>query len=212
MPSACGRWPPPSRDGSLACGERADGSLRRTPPARRPRVGISACLLGQPVRYDGRDKRAASILAHLGPHVEWVEVCPEIEAGLGVPREPMRLEQIAGARRLITIGTRRDLTETLTRWAAARLEELAHADVHGYILKANSPSCGLGGVEIRGEPPSMPSTGQARGLFAAALVARFPHLPVVEETDLPDQRACRAFLERVRAYQREHSGEEGVAR
>lgn len=177
-----------------------------------PRVGISACLLGQPVRYDGRDKRAASILAHLGPHVEWVEVCPEIEAGLGVPREPMRLEQIAGARRLITIGTRRDLTETLTRWAAARLEELARADLHGYILKARSPSCGLAGVEIGGEPLPGPGAEEGRGLFAAALVARFPHLPVVEETDLPDQRACHAFLERVRAYQRERSREEAVAR
>jgi uncharacterized protein YbbK (DUF523 family) len=179
---------------------------------RTPRVGISACLLGRAVRYDGRDKRAASILAHLGPHVEWVEVCPEFEAGLGVPREPMRLEQIAGARRLITIGTRRDLTETLTKWAAARLEELARADLHGYILKASSPSCGLTGVEIVGEPPSTPSTEGGRGLFAAALVARFPHLPVVQETDLPDQRACHAFLQRVRAYQREQSRDEGVAR
>ena len=106
------------------------------------RIGVSACLLGERVRYDGRDKRDAWIVDVLGPQVEWVPVCPEVEAGLGTPREPMNLGRDATGRiALITDRVRDDLTTTMIDCSARRAGELADADLDGYVLKAGSPSC-----------------------------------------------------------------------
>src|SRR5882672_4857637 len=135
----------------------------------RPRIGISACLLGERVRYDGRHKRDAWLVDVFGPQVEWVPVCPEVEAGFGTPRETMHLvDDGQGGRALMTTGTKRDVTETMQRYAGDRVDELARAQLDGYVLKADSPSCGLEGP----------------GLFAAALVGRLPGLPVADERQL----------------------------
>ena len=175
--------------------------MQAAPP--RPRVGISSCLLGEAVRYDGGHKRDATLAGVVGPLVEWVPVCPEVEMGLGVPRPPMQLVQLGTTTHLITPSTGDDHTALMTSWSTRRLDELAAARLSGYVLKGRSPSCGLAAVPIfdaSGEP-----AGASRGLFAAALVTRFPHLPIAEETTLadPDQRSD--FLARVFAHHRAHS-------
>ena len=142
------------------------------------------------MRYDGRHKRDAWLVDVLGPQVEWVSVCPEVEAGFGTPRETMELVRDASGRTaLMTTGTKRDVTDTLQRYADRRVEELARADLDGYVLKTDSPSCGLEGP----------------GLFAAALTARLPDLPVVDERQLDDRHARQRFVDDVRAHHRARS-------
>ncbi len=166
------------------------------------RVGISACLLGQPVRYDGRDKRSAFLIEALGPHVSYVPVCPEVEVGMGVPRETVALIRRDDGDRVAMLGTesRRDFTAAMTVYADARVEALASAGLCGYVLKARSPSCGLGSVPITGAPAA--EVFQGDGLFARALRRRLPTLPVVEETALDEPAARDAFLSALFAHQR----------
>jgi len=168
---------------------------------RRIRVGISSCLLGQKVRYDGGDKRNRSVIEAFGPFVEWVPVCPEFEMGLGVPREPIQVVRVGPrAVRLLGVKSRADHTAAMRKYAKRRLDALAALDLCGYIFKKNSPSCGLSGVPAWNPDGSAATSG--KGLFAAALVKRFPDLPVEEEGRLVDARARKRFLERVIAYAR----------
>lgn len=164
------------------------------------RIGISACLLGQPVRFDGGHKRDAFITDILGPFVEWVSVCPEVEAGFGTPRETMRLVNTDGTIRLITRTGGEDLTARMERFSRARAKALVKEDLHGYILKKDSPSCGMERVKVYDRHSTPARTGQ--GLFAAALRERFPHLPIEEEGRLSDPRLRENFIERIFAYQR----------
>ena len=165
------------------------------PDAPPLRIGVSACLLGQHVRYDGGHKRDAFLTDVLGRDVELVPVCPEVEMGLGTPREPMRLERTGGSLRLITVSSRVDHTARLEAWAALRLDDLARQDLSGYVFKADSPSCGLERVKVfeTQAPPEL--TG--RGLFAAALLERFPDLPVEDERRLADPAVRGDFMRRV---------------
>jgi len=156
-------------------------------------IGISACLVGQAVRYDGAHKRHDLLLAAIDPQVRWIAVCPEVELGLGIPREKIQLEHTGERVRLVTLETRRDITVSMGTWAEKRLNDFAATPLAGYVFKTRSPSCGLTGP-------------QGRGLFAAALVARFGELPVVEETELTDVDACRRFLDRVRSYHAKLAG------
>src|SRR2546427_3898035 len=163
------------------------------------RLGISACLLGHEVRYDGGHKRDPFLAETLGRFVEWVPVCPEVELGLGVPREPIRLEGDAAAPRLVAAKSRRDLTRAMTRLARARAAELARLDLVGYVFKKDSPSCGMEGVRVHGGGrPRRRGTG----LFARALLERLPLLPVEEEGRLRDGALRARFIERVLAYAR----------
>ena len=171
----------------------------------RPRVGISACLLGQPVRFDAGHKRDAWLVDALGPQVEWMPVCPEVEAGFGTPRETMQLVRSAGGGvALMTTGTARDVTDMMRRYTDRRIDELARAGLDGYVLKADSPSCGIQSVPVFTAPASavfnLESTG--RGLFAEALVSRLPHLPVADEQRLADPAFRTAFIARVVAHHR----------
>lgn len=165
------------------------------------RLGVSACLLGERVRYDGEHKRDAFLCDELGPRVEWVSVCPEVELGLGVPRETVRLEQRAGEVRLVAPGSGRDLTAAMTLYAARRLDELAGLRLSGFVLKRDSPSCGLLRVRVHG-PEGEAARRTGRGLFAAALRQRLPDLPVEEEGRLAEPHLRAAFLERVFAHHR----------
>lgn len=178
----------------------------------RPRIGISACLLGQPVRYDAGHKRDVFLVETFGQHVEWVAVCPEVEAGFGTPRPSMRLvvttppPRAPGARvdptDLILLLNRddRDVTAQLRSYAQRKAEKLAKADLSGFVLKKDSPSCGMERVKV------YTASGQAqragRGLFAEALMSRLPDLPVEEEGRLGDPRLRENFVERVFAFQR----------
>jgi uncharacterized protein YbgA (DUF1722 family)/uncharacterized protein YbbK (DUF523 family) len=171
--------------------------------SRRPRpirIGISACLLGEQVRFDGGHKRDAFLTETFGRFVEWVPVCPEVECGFGTPREAMRLVRIEQGMRLLTVKTGIDLTQRMERFSRSRVSALAREDLSGYVLKKDSPSCGLERVKAyqhHGGP-----TRSGRGLFAAALVEAFPHLPVEEEGRLADPRLRDNFVERVFAYWR----------
>ncbi len=165
------------------------------------RVGISSCLLGQEVRYDGGHKRDPYLVEAFGRHVEWVPVCPELEMGLGVPREPIHLvaDREEGVR-LKGVKSGTDHTEAMRRYAKRRLDALARLDLDGYVFKKDSPSCGLWRVKVWNAAGTPARNG--RGLFAAALVERFPHLPVEEEGRLSDARLRENFIERVFAYAR----------
>ena len=164
------------------------------------RIGISACLLGQEVRFDGGHKRDAFLMDVLGKHVEWVPVCPEVEVGMGTPRETLRLVGGNGTTRMVTTRTGVDYTERMNTWSKRRVGELARADLDGYVLKKDSPSCGMERVKIFAGSGSASRHG--RGLFASVLLAALPLLPVEEEGRLTDPSVRENFIERVFAYRR----------
>ena len=164
------------------------------------RIGISSCLLGQEVRFDGGHKRDRFLTDTFGQFVEWVAVCPEVEAGFGTQRAAMRLADRDGRLRLLTIKTGVDLTDAMTAYARRRVGQLAGEDLSGYVLKKDSPSCGLERVKVYGAHGVPARSG--RGLFAAALVDRHRFLPVEEEGRLSDPRIRDNFIERVFAYRR----------
>jgi uncharacterized protein YbgA (DUF1722 family)/uncharacterized protein YbbK (DUF523 family) len=178
----------------------------------RPRIGVSACLLGEPVRYDAGHKRDPFLVDVFGPHVEWVAVCPEVEAGFGTPRESMRLTTAApevrakgtridpGRISLVLVKSGIDVTERLARYSDRRTGELTGERLSGYVLKKDSPSCGMNRVKVYS--PGGMSERAGRGLFAEALIARMPSLPVEEEGRLSDPPLRENFIERVFAYQR----------
>jgi FdhD protein len=165
----------------------------------RIRVGISACLLGQAVRFDGGHKKDETLTEMLGPHVEFVPVCPEVEMGLGIPREPMRLVRLGSGLRMVTVESAVDHTEPLRRWAAGRLDQLAREGLAGYILKADSPSCGLSQVKTFASDGA-PLEPNGRGLFAEMLTERFPCLPVTDERRLADPTVREGFVRQVLDY------------
>jgi uncharacterized protein YbbK (DUF523 family) len=170
----------------------------------RPRVAISSCLLGEAVRWDAGHKRHDDLIASLGPRVEWVPVCPEVEAGFGAPREAMQLVRGGlGGVALVTRDTARDVTALMRQYSARRIEELAAADLDGYIFKADSPSCGFEGVRIVGRPGEAEARGP--GLFAQALMARLPRLAVEDERRLSSPAERERFLERAAAHHRERT-------
>ena len=152
----------------------------------RIRLGISACLLGEPVRFDGGHKRDPFLVESLGQFVDWVPVCPEVESGLDAPRESMRLVQADGRIRLLTNKTAQDHTTRMRSYARRRVEELADGELCGFVLKKDSPTCGLERVKVYGTAGMPVKSG--RGLFADALVTRFPLLPVEEEGRLNNPR------------------------
>jgi len=164
------------------------------------RIGISSCLLGREVRFDGGHKRDRFLTDTFGRFVEWVPVCPEVEAGFGTPREAMRLVGDGGRLRLLGVKTARDLTDTMERYARRRVEQLAGEQLCGYVLKKDSPSCGMARVKVYNAHKVPARTGV--GLFAAALSERHPFLPLEEEGRLVDPRIRDNFVERVFAYQR----------
>jgi uncharacterized protein YbgA (DUF1722 family)/uncharacterized protein YbbK (DUF523 family) len=172
--------------------------MTTTPAAVR--IGVSSCLLGQKVRFDGGHKRDAFLVDTFGAFVEWVPVCPEVEAGMGLPREPIRLLRSGSDIRLVGVKSSIDHTDGMSRWSAHRAEKLAREDLDGYILKKDSPSCGMERVKVYDTGGAPARTG--RGVFAAALMARFPLLPVEEEGRLSDPRLRDNFVERVFAYRR----------
>ncbi len=164
------------------------------------RVGISACLLGREVRYDGGHKRDRYITDTLGKFFEWVPVCPEVEMGLGTPREILRLVGDPEAPRLVFAKTGEDQTAPMQAWAGSRLEELARANLSGYILKSDSPSCGMERVRVY-RASGIPGK-DGMGIFARALMDRFPLLPVEEEGRLHDLPLRENFVERIFCYRR----------
>jgi uncharacterized protein YbgA (DUF1722 family)/uncharacterized protein YbbK (DUF523 family) len=164
------------------------------------RVGVSACLLGETVRYDGGHKRDAFVTDTLGRYVTWVPVCPEVEIGLGTPREAIRLQGDPAAPRLVGTKTGVDLTRRMTDYARGRVRALADLGLSGYVLKRASPSCGMERVKVYSDDGTPGRMG--RGLFASALMGALPLLPVEEEGRLTDPRLRESFITRVFAHRR----------
>jgi uncharacterized protein YbgA (DUF1722 family)/uncharacterized protein YbbK (DUF523 family) len=172
-----------------------------TPPVdSKPRLGISTCLLGEAVRWDGGHKRDSYLTGTLSRFVEWVSVCPEVEVGMGVPRPTVRLVGAVDDPRMVETESGRDWTEALRQWAHRRVDALESLDLCGYVLKKDSPSCGMERVKV--SAPGTPGRRAGRGLFAAVLMERMPLLPVEEEGRLTDLGLREAFLDRVFAYDR----------
>ncbi len=164
------------------------------------RLGISRCLLGDEVRFDGGHKRDGFLTDVLGQYVEWVSVCPEVEAGLGTPREAMRLVGDAHHPRLVTIKSGTDHTGTVKKKTENRLKELEELDLSGYVFKKGSPSCGIERVRIYNEQ-GIPNRNGV-GLFARAFMEHFPLIPIEEEGRLCDAPLRENFIERVFCYHR----------
>lgn len=164
-------------------------------PGHRPRLCISTCLLGENVRYDGADRSDPVLLGAFGNHVEWVPVCPEVECGMTVPRDPMHLADDPSSPRLVTTATGEDQTGRMRTWIRSRLDELARENLWGFVLKSNSPSCGTRTVPVLDARGA--KTSEAAGLFAAAVAERFPLLPVADERGLRDDAEWDGFIERL---------------
>ena len=163
-------------------------------------LGISSCLLGDKVRYDGGHKLDCFLRDTLGPYVKYVPVCPEVECGLPVPREAMRLVGDPAAPRLVTVKTGSDHTERVLSWARRRVCALEQEDLSGFVFKSKSPSSGMARVEVH--------TGKGRvvkrgvGLFARTFMAHFPLLPVEDDGRLHDPGVRESFIDRVFSMRR----------
>jgi len=164
------------------------------------KIGISSCLLGNPVRYDGSHQHDRYITDTLGNFFEFVPVCPEVECGLPVPRETMRLVGEPQNPRLVTSKTNIDHTDKMLKWAAIRVKELESEDLNGFIFKRKSPSSGMERVKVYGENKIPQNNGV--GMFARAFMNHFPLLPVEEDGRLHDIHLRENFIERIFIYKR----------
>ncbi|MBZ0157340.1 MAG: DUF523 and DUF1722 domain-containing protein [Alphaproteobacteria bacterium] len=162
------------------------------------RLGISACLLGEKVRYDAGHKLDRYLRDTIGRYVEWVPVCPEVEYGLPVPREPLHLVGDPAAPRLVTLSTGIDHTEGMREWAQRKLEFLEGMELCGFVFKSKSPSSGMRGVKVC----SPSGVRRGAGVFAGAFMKRFPLLPVEDEERLHDPAFRENFIERVFVFKR----------
>jgi uncharacterized protein YbbK (DUF523 family) len=192
------------------------------------RLGVSSCLLGNAVRYDGGHRRNTFVTEVLGSFVEWVPVCPEVEVGMGTPRPALHLVGEGGEIRMLEVASGRDHTRAMQRYAARRVRALRSLGLCGYVLKKNSPSCGMARVKVYGEQSAPCKDGRGlnengrglienghglfengrrfiengRGLFASELMEVYPNLPVEDEDRLNDAKLRENFIERVFAYHR----------
>jgi uncharacterized protein YbbK (DUF523 family) len=185
--------------------ERASKATSRARRSRRApkeeiRVGVSSCLLGNAVRWDGGHKRDARLTGALSRLVTFVPVCPEVELGMPVPRPPIRLVRSRGGIRLVEPEHGIDHTRAMAAWARRRVRELEALDLSGFVLKEGSPSCGTERVKVWSAKGTATRVGV--GLFARELLRRMPLLPIEEEGRLRDPALRKSFLERVLAYRR----------
>jgi len=164
------------------------------------KLGISACLLGENVRYDGGHRLDRFLTDTLGQYVEYVPVCPEVECGLPVPREPMHLEGDPDSPRLVTIRTKQDMTDRMVKWAQKRVAQLDKQDLCGFIFKSDSPSSGMERIKVYSEK-GMP-VKKGVGMFAKIFMEHFPLLPVEDEGRLHDPKLRDNFIERIFALKR----------
>lgn len=163
------------------------------------KVGISSCLLGNAVRYNGGHKRCRDIIDFFGECFDWVPLCPETECGMPVPREPINLFSNGDRLFLRTVETKRDITAAMEAWCAGKLAELLQSGLYGFIGKSASPSCALYDCDIR-DTITGRTIGSGRGFWTERLLDLLPPLPVEDESALVRKDARQDFLERVLAY------------
>jgi len=175
-------------------------TLNTQPAKKEIRLGISSCLLGEKVRYDGGHKLDHYLKNTLGPFIQWVPVCPEVEIGLTVPREAMRLVGTPESSRLVTKRAGVDYTNIMVRWTKKKVQELDQEKVCGFVFKSRSPSSGMKGVTLY-NPSGIPST-RGVGIFAKAVMDKFPLLPVEDDSRLQNPQLRENFIERIFVYKR----------
>ncbi len=163
-------------------------------------VGISSCLLGEKVRYDGGHKLDHYLRDTLSRYIQWFPVCPEVECGLPVPLDAMHLEGDPASPRLVTRVSKIDYTPAMKTWAKKRLKELERNDICGFIFKSKSPSSGLHGVKVR--TPSGRQSTSGTGIFAQAFTSKFPTVPVEDDRRLHDPQIRENFIEMIYVYSR----------
>ena len=166
----------------------------------KPRIAVSACLVGEPVRYDGNHKRHPQVIGLLASLFELLPVCPEVEIGLGIPREPIQLEETTDGVRLVAVQSRQDYTIRMQQFARQMTTQLESWQACGYLLKSRSPSCGLQDVKLFDKHGDFQRSG--RGIFAQQLQQDVQSLPLAEETTLEDAATREHFIERVQAFHR----------
>jgi len=159
------------------------------------KLGISSCLLGERVRYDGTHKLDRFITQTLARYVEFVPVCPEMECGFGVPRASFRLVGDPDSPRLVTTRTRQDYTEQMVKWACKKAKELEGEDLCGFIFKSKSPSSGMERINVYNDQGIPVKKG--RGIFARIFMEHFPLIPVEDEGRLHDPKLRENFIERL---------------
>ena len=164
------------------------------------KLGISTCLLGENVRYDGGHKLDRFLTDTLGQYVEYVPVCPEVECGLPIPRESMHLEGDPDSPRLLTTRSKQDMTDRMVQWARKRVIDLEKKDLYGFIFKSDSPSSGMERVKVYNEKGIPLKKGV--GMFARIFMEHFPLLPVEDEGRLHDPGLRENFIERIFALKR----------
>jgi uncharacterized protein YbbK (DUF523 family) len=157
------------------------------------KLGISACLLGENVRYDGGHKKDDFLTDTLGQYVDYIPVCPEAECGMGIPRETLRLVGDPESPRLLTTISGIDHTERMIQWAEKRVSELESQNLCGFIFKSNSPSCGIERVKVYNDK-GMP-VKKGVGMFARIFMNHFPEIPVIEDIGLYDPILRKKFIE-----------------
>lgn len=164
------------------------------------KIGVSTCLLGHKVRYDGNHSHDRYLTQTLGMFVQYIPVCPEVECGMSIPREAVRLTGDPENPRLLTQKTRVDLTRMMTDWIPGRLKDLEKENLCGFVFKGKSPSSGLYRIRVYGEDNKVRKTGI--GLFARAFTRHFPRIPVEEAGRLQDPRLREHFIEKIFSFQR----------
>jgi uncharacterized protein YbgA (DUF1722 family)/uncharacterized protein YbbK (DUF523 family) len=164
------------------------------------KIGVSSCLLGKEVRYNGGHSHDRYVTGTLGQYFTFVDVCPEVEAGFGIPRETMRLVGNPDDPRLVTTKTKKDVTVKMQKWAKRRVLELEKEDLYGFIFKKGSPSSGMERVRVYTEK-GMPSN-RGSGMFARAFMDHFPQVPIEEDGRLNDSAIRENFIERIFALRR----------
>ena len=157
------------------------------------KIGISSCLLGKHVRYDGAHKLDHYLTDTLDKYVEWIPVCPEVECGLPVPREPMRLTGDPKSPRIVTIKTGIDHTDRMLKWTKSRLKELEREYICGFIFKIRSPSSGYKGVKVY----TPKGIQRGIGIFSGAFMKHFPLVPVEDEESLKDPVIMENFIRQI---------------
>lgn len=165
------------------------------------KIGISSCLLGNKVRWDGDHKQDRFLTDTLGKYLEFVPVCPEAECGLGIPREPLRLEGSPESLRLIAHDTRLDHTERMVLWSDRKLTDLALENLCGFVFKSKSPTCGMERIPVY-KSTGGPGAKEGVGIFAKAFMTKFPEIPVEDDGRLHDPKLRENFVEMIFTLQR----------
>lgn len=164
------------------------------------RVGVSSCLLGERVRWNGDHKQDRYVTDMLGTCFEWVPICPEVEIGMGIPRETVQLQGDPHSPRMVGTSSGKDWTVRMNRYSQKKARELAKLDLCGYMFKSRSPSCGITRIKVYNDTGR--ATRNGRGLFAGAVMDRLSLIPIEDEGRLRDARIRENFITRVFACHR----------